>query len=147
MLLTNLLEEVLEWDKTEDARKKRGEKKGIHRDKLQSVIRSCGVSFDIWEKSNADGKGSGSFDFTSLLGNDKEQLLRELPSKLSNVLYPTTSGIVTKLWEQFRDLYPLIGTGNPSDEEINQFFEKAKSWVNLFISLRGKRKGYEKAQR
>ena len=73
MLLTNLLEEVLERDKTEDARKKRREKKGtcIHRDKRQSVIRSCGVSFDIWEKSNTDGKGSGSFDFTSLLGNDK----------------------------------------------------------------------------
>ena len=47
VLLTNLLEEVLERDKTEDARKKKGEKKGIHRDKLQSVIRSWGVSFDI----------------------------------------------------------------------------------------------------
>lgn len=47
VLLNNLLEEVLEWDKTEDVKKKRGEKKGVHRDKLQCVIWSCGVSFDI----------------------------------------------------------------------------------------------------
>ena len=59
-------------------------------------MRSCGVSFDIWEKTNADGKGSGTYDFTSLLGNDKKQLLRELPSKLSNFLEPSTSDIYWK---------------------------------------------------
>ena len=30
-------------------------------------------------------------------------------------------------------------------DKLQIFFEKAKSWVNLFISLRDKRKGYERA--
>ena len=110
-------------------------------------MRSCGVSFDIWEKTNVDGKGSGTYDFTSLVGNDKKQLLRELPSKLSGVLEPSTSDTVTKIWENFRELYSFIGSSQPSKyEEIIEFFERAKSWVNLFISLRGKRKGYERAR-
>ena len=31
-------------------------------------------------------------------------------------------------------------------KEVNQFIEKAKSWVDLFISVRGKRKGFAKAR-
>ena len=50
VLLNNLLEDVLQWDKKDDSNKKRGEKKGVHRERLQAAIRSCGVSFDIWEK-------------------------------------------------------------------------------------------------
>lgn len=77
-----------------------------------------------------------TYDFTSLLGNDKKQLLRELP----------TSNTVKKIWKDFRELYTFIGSGHNSDEQITDFFEKAKSWVNLFISLRDKRKGYERAR-
>lgn len=49
---------------------------GVHRDKLQTKIRSCGIGFEIWEKTNADGKGSATFDLTSLLGNDKKTSYR-----------------------------------------------------------------------
>jgi len=38
--------------------------------------------FDIWEKTNADSKGSGMYDFTSPLEADKKKLLAELPAKL-----------------------------------------------------------------
>ena len=44
----------------------------MHGDKPQIKIRSCGIGFEIWEKTNADGKGSATFDLTSLLGNDKK---------------------------------------------------------------------------
>ena len=61
VLLNNLLEDVIQWDMRDDINKKKGEKKGVHRERLQAAVRSCGVSFDIWEKTNADGKGSGTF--------------------------------------------------------------------------------------
>ena len=127
VLLNNLLEDVLQWDKKDDLNKKRGEKKGVHRERLQAAVRSCGVSFDIWEKTNADGKGSGTYDFTSLLGNDKKQLLRELPGKILSVVQTSTSNTVKKIWEDFRELYTFIGSGQNSDKQITVFFEKAKS--------------------
>ena len=34
-----------------------------------------GIRVDIWEKTNADDKGSATFEFTSLLGNDKKNFL------------------------------------------------------------------------
>ena len=34
-------------------------------------MRSCEISFEIWEKKNANEKGSDKFDFTSLLGLTK----------------------------------------------------------------------------
>lgn len=40
-------------------------------------VGSCGISFDIWEKTNADGKGSGQYDFTSLLGSDKKKITKK----------------------------------------------------------------------
>ena len=104
VLLNNLLEDVLQWDKKDDLNKKRGEKKGVHQERLQAAVSSCGVSFDIWEKTNADEKGSGTYDFTSLLGNDKKQLLREFPSKILSFVHTPTSNTVNKIWEDFREL-------------------------------------------
>ena len=51
--------------------KKRREQKNKHINDLQKTMRSCEISFEIWEKKNADGKGSDKFDFTSLLGLTK----------------------------------------------------------------------------
>ena len=35
MLLNNLLEDVLQWDKKDNLNKKRAEKKGVHQERLQ----------------------------------------------------------------------------------------------------------------
>ena len=35
---------------------------GRHLRKLAETINSCGVTFNVWEKKNADGKGSGTVD-------------------------------------------------------------------------------------
>ena len=53
---------------------------------LVKAIRSCGISFNIWEKMDGDGKGSGHYDFTSLMGSDKRLLLDVLPPKLKEIL-------------------------------------------------------------
>lgn len=79
------------------------------------------------KKTNADGKGSGTYDFTSLLGNDKKQLLGELPGKILSVVQTSTSNTVKKIWEDFRELYTFIGSGQNSDKQITDFFEMAKS--------------------
>ena len=92
------------------------------------------------KKTNADGKGSGTCGFTTSLGNDKKQLLRELPSKILSVVQTTTSNTVKKIWEDFRELYTFTGTSQNSDGQIANFLEKAKGWVNLFISVRDKEK-------
>ena len=48
----------------ENFNKKKCERNNTHLINLQATIRSCGVSFDIWEKTTEDGKASGQYDFT-----------------------------------------------------------------------------------
>ena len=81
VLINNLVRETVEWDKKENFNKRKANQNDTHLKNLQTSIRSCGISFQIWEKTNADGKGSGMYDFTSLLGADKKKLLAELPEK------------------------------------------------------------------
>ena len=145
VLIENLIRDALEWDQKENKRKKKGQQKNTHLKNLQTTIRSCGISFDIWEKTNADGKGSGQYDFTSLLGSDKKKLLRELPGKLNGVIQPDTLEVVKNLWEKFGEIYSTVTCMKPSTEMRNDYFCKAKEWVNLFISLRDKRLGYKRA--
>ena len=47
VLIDNLIEDVLEWDKTQDVTKKRNEEKGTHLNNLIMTIRSCGVTFNV----------------------------------------------------------------------------------------------------
>ena len=84
VLLKNLGNEVVQWDRDVKMDRNRRDRRGVQREKLQFVVRSSCGSFDIWEKTNADGKEAGSYDFTSLLRNDKKQLLRELTGELPN---------------------------------------------------------------
>ena len=55
-----MITEVMERDGEADMSKKRGEKKGIYLESLVSTINKIGIPFSIWEKKNADRKGSGS---------------------------------------------------------------------------------------
>ncbi|EDO39104.1 predicted protein [Nematostella vectensis] len=70
-----------------------------HLSQLVQTIRLCGVSFQVWEKLNADGRRSGTYDFTSLIGSDRKKLLKELPEKLIGVLQPSTAARVAEIWK------------------------------------------------
>lgn len=96
-------------------------------------------------KTNADGKGSGQYDFTSLLGSDKKKLLKDLPSKLPGVIQSETVNTIQKLWQDFDALYSIVANRELSDEDTTGYFERAKGWVNLFTSLRDERIGYKRA--
>jgi hypothetical protein len=146
VLIKNLILDVKEWDLREDPKKKRGEPKTVHKDKLVQTIRSCGVTFDIWEKTDGNGKSIGEYDFTSLLGSDKKKILNELPEKLTGeVIHLNTCDKVVKIWNSFKDLYSIITNKKPSTDEISQFFDNAKKWISMFTSLRDRRRGYRRA--
>ena len=67
--------------------------------KLEQEIRGCGVSFAIWCKKDADGKPTpGRLDCTSLNGNQKLRVLRNLPQKLATIMDEAVAAKVAKLW-------------------------------------------------
>ena len=86
-------------DKEENHNKVPSLRTDAHLNALVKCINSCGVCFSVWEKKNADGNGSGTFDFTSLMGLDKKLLLEHLPANLEGVIRPEGSNTVTKLWK------------------------------------------------
>jgi len=98
-LTTNLVLDALDWDKKDNLHKLPSKRTTTHIDILKDTINSCGVCFNIWEKRNADGNGSGTFDFTSLMGSSKKILLEQLPPKLQGVIRPSTSDTVIRIWK------------------------------------------------
>ena len=103
ILIENLIEDAMQWDDKESSSssKKRSIEKSKHVQKLIEAINNCGVTFSIWEKRNADGKGSGTWDWTSLMGDDRKKLLKELPKRLAsyNCLQKNTCHMVIQLWK------------------------------------------------
>ncbi len=146
VLIQNLVTEAVQWDQADNWNKRKKDKKNIHLDNLKSTIRSCGISFEIWEKSNADGKGSGHYDFTSLLGPDKKKLLKELPEKLEGLIRPMAA-IETKIvWIKFSIIYSIVTCKTPSEEMITAYFCKAQEWINSFVKLGDKCVGYTRSK-
>lgn len=144
ILIGNLVQGAIDWDKKDNWKKKKSEHQSIHVNHLVEVIKSCGVTFNVWEKVNADKQGSGLYDFTSLLGTDKKKLLKELPEKLDGLI-PDHESTVKLIWQKFSTVYAIVTCKDPSDEMIADYFLKAKEWVNLFISLHGKVIGHKRA--
>ena len=97
VLLRNL---ILYADSRDHAsREHRGEDANNLR-QLERAIRSCGVSFQIWQKREPTGKPiPGSFDWTALTGKHKLQVLKMLPEKMSVLLPDGISPRVAALWK------------------------------------------------
>ena len=96
ILIGNIVQDAMQWDEKDTWIT--GKKK-VHLDKLIQAINSCGVSFSVWEKRNADGKGSGTWEWTSLMGDDRKTLLKNLPSKLEPLIQQNTAKTVVELWK------------------------------------------------
>ena len=86
----------MQRDKAANLRKAPCDQKQLHLENLIQGFCSCGVTFSVWEKKDANGKGSGLYDFTSLMGTDKKILLAKLPQKLDGIITPAT---VIKIWK------------------------------------------------
>ena len=99
ILTKNLMTAAIAWDKKDNHNKRPCDRENLHVQALVSAINSCGVSFKIWEKKDANGSASGIFDFTSLMGTDKKLLLKNLPEKLQGVINAVGSTSVINLWK------------------------------------------------
>ena len=99
VLIGNLIEDVMQWDEKENLVAGKKNMQHWHLKNLTQAINSCGVSFSVWEKRNADGKGSGTWDWTSLMGDDRKTLLRELPGKMEPLIQQDTSKTIVELWK------------------------------------------------
>ena len=97
--MENLIKETLNRDKKENLNKAPSKQTSAHLDNLVTAISSCGVSFNVWEKTDADGRTSGIYEWTSLMGRDKKNLLDKLPPKLDDIISSDTSDKVSKLWK------------------------------------------------
>lgn len=100
VLTRNIIDEMIEWD-DEDAHKNKVYNPaaiGHHLQKAIDTINKCGVTFHVWEKKNANGKGSGTYDWTSLMGNEKKQLLKSIPDHFPSFLHKETVTTVQKIW-------------------------------------------------
>ena len=53
---------------------------------LQKAIHECRVTFRVWEHRDTDGKCSGKYEWTSLMGIDMKTVLRLLPSKFQAII-------------------------------------------------------------
>ena len=71
-----------------------------HIRELESAIQSCGVSFQILQKREANGKPiPGSYDWTALTRKHKLVVLKWLPDKLSTLLPSHLCPVVVQLWK------------------------------------------------
>ena len=139
-----MVTEAVHWDHQDNFNKRKKDHASIHLDNLKNAIQSCGVTFEIREKRNIDGKGSGQYDFTILLGPDKKKLLNELPEKLTGLVRPSAEVDVKRLWINFSIIYSIVTCKAPSQDMTENMFCKAKEWINLFVSLGDTYTGYKR---
>ena len=92
-----MTENLITAARLHDKRQQRGCKllNGAMIKQLIESIKSCGVSFKIWEAKAANK----DFDFTSLMGSCKKKLIEKLPSKFDKCQPANLAKDVTELWE------------------------------------------------
>ncbi len=68
VLLRNLIHMMVKLDRSTPS--------SSHLTDLVTAIRECGISFSVWEPRDAAGKKTGTYEWTSLMGNDVKRLLK-----------------------------------------------------------------------
>ena len=76
----------------------------------------------------------------------KKDFLRVLPDKLRMAIQEETCDTVKKIWLDFHKIYQTISKDNPTEHDIEHSHQQAKDWINLFLLLNGKRKGYNRTR-
>lgn len=89
----------MRWDLTEDKNKRSNQPKGIHLTALVKAINECGISFAVWPKLDGSGKKTSGYDWRSIVGQEKKQLLQLLPEKFDGVLKPDIGNTVKQIWQ------------------------------------------------
>ena len=95
----NLINEAIARDEKDNFNKAPSARQNANLNKLVEAIRSCGVSFGVWEKKSADGKASGLHGWTSMVGDEKKTVLRNLPDKLPEIIDAEHGDTVALIWK------------------------------------------------
>lgn len=144
ILLENVINSALDWDQRIELDRTRGQEKGVHSKQTVQHICNLGISFKVWEETNADGKASGRYAWTSLIGDDKKKLLRHFPrhENTINIFQDKQLGKqVIDVWMGFSELYNIITSWTPSQNAATIHL-KAVSFIKSFLLLNGKMKGF-----
>ncbi|CAG2214315.1 unnamed protein product [Mytilus edulis] len=136
VLLRNLIDDATDKDVKEQARTRKLAKDNIT--ELVEKIRSCGVTFAIWSSK------AGDTDWTSLTGNAVKKVLRNLPDKLFFIIHNDTHEDTVQLWKDFSAIYDFICSDLCETKDAHSIYTQCKQWVDKFLSLGDKRKGYAK---
>ncbi|GES92367.1 hypothetical protein GLOIN_2v1478248 [Rhizophagus clarus] len=83
------------------------------------------VKFQFWKEK---GKGSESWNYTSLMGEDKMKVLKEF--NLGLLFSPSRAIKIRELWNKFSDLYNDLHNDNTNPDD---FEKSAKEWLALFL--------------
>ena len=94
----NLINEAIARDEKDNFNKAPSARQNANFNKFVEAIRSCGVSFGVWEK-NANGKASGLHGWTSMVGDEKKTVLRNLPDKLPEIIAAEHGDTVALIWK------------------------------------------------
>ncbi len=134
VLESNIIEEV----KQMDHRAKVLKKEANHLKNLVAAINEI-VHFEVREETK---NGRTTMTWTSLTGDAKKKLLRQLPDKLPGLLHRETAATVVKIWRDFDSLLSMLQCPDESENFHLKYFDAANAWLKLFLSLKNKRLGY-----
>ncbi len=140
ILMDNQLEYVL--DKVKEAEYMGNSSN--HLEIFVQTVRMCGVSFEVWPKRNADGSSSGLYASTPLMGDEKKKVLAKLPDLFHRFMSEDDAVVVKGLWVKFQQMYEIITSQCPTNQQIVNYATIAPDFINTFISLADRFPGYEK---
>ena len=102
VLERNIINDAIARDVKDNPNRAPSERKNHHVQNVVDDINACGVtcmwSF-VWQKKDANGKLSGIYEGTSLVGNEKKKVLANLPAQFPNFLEEHVSGTVSQIWK------------------------------------------------
>ena len=103
--------------------KERGLFNNLTREVIMKEMQRLKVPFCFWKN-----KESHNWEYTSLMGDDKEKVLRFFNLKL--LFRPSRAQLIRNLWDQFYQIYCAIrnNTTDPGQLKI-----QALDWLSLFL--------------
>ncbi len=97
----------------------------LARDVIVKEMNRIKVKFQFWKEKE---KRPESWNYTSLMGEDKMKVLKEFNLKL--LFSPSRAIKIRELWNKFSDLYNDLRNDNTNPDD---FEKSAKKWLALFL--------------
>ena len=127
-----MINSTIQRDKKQELLDKTLEK-GMHQNRMLRAIKKCGITFNIWLKSDENGYATDKYDWTSLMGMDKKKLLKSLPQYFEEYISSATLSTVTKIWQDFQKVYDVLNAWSPTEDSTDFFFEQVNNVFTITL--------------